>query len=70
MATESTPVRIQKFLAQAGIASRRTIESWIKAERITVNGKVAKPGDRITAGDKVRLEIGRASCRERVYGLV
>ena len=50
------PERIHKFLAQAGIASRRTIESWIKAERITVNGKVAKPGDRITAGDKVRLD--------------
>ena len=56
MSTHTTPVRIQKFLAQAGIASRRQIESWIKAGRITVNGNPAKPGDRITPADKVRLD--------------
>ncbi|MGH8120205.1 MAG: 23S rRNA pseudouridine(2605) synthase RluB [Gammaproteobacteria bacterium] len=56
MSTAHTPERIHKFLAQAGIASRRQVESWIKAGRITVNGKVAQPGDRITAADKVRLD--------------
>ena len=56
MSADSTSERIQKFLAQAGIASRRQIESWIKDGRITVNGKSAKPGDRITPGDKVRLD--------------
>ena len=56
MATDSTPERIHKFLAQAGIASRRTIESWIKAGRLTVNGRTAKLGDRVTLEDKVRLD--------------
>ena len=56
MSTHTTPERIHKFLASAGIASRRQIESWIKAGRITVNGKPAKPGDRITSEDKVRFD--------------
>ncbi len=36
MATE----RLQKFLSQAGIASRRAAEEWIKAGKVSVNGKV------------------------------
>jgi len=34
-------VRLQKFLAQAGIASRRASEQFITAGRVTVNGAVA-----------------------------
>jgi 23S rRNA pseudouridine2605 synthase len=56
MSTSKPPERIHKYLAQAGIASRRQIESWIKAGRISVNGMPAKPGDRITPEDKVRLD--------------
>jgi 23S rRNA pseudouridine2605 synthase len=33
-------MRIQKVLAQAGLASRRQAEHWIQAGRISVNGKV------------------------------
>ena len=35
-------VRLQKFLADAGVASRRASEQIILAGRVTVNGKVAK----------------------------
>jgi len=48
--------RIQKALARAGYGSRRKIEEWIKAGRISVNGETATPGDRIGANDKVRLD--------------
>ena len=34
------PIRLQKVLAQAGLASRREAEKWIQAGRISVNGKV------------------------------
>jgi 23S rRNA pseudouridine2605 synthase len=49
-------IRIQKLLAEAGLGSRRSIEEWIRAGRITVAGQVAKLGDRATAADDVRLD--------------
>jgi 23S rRNA pseudouridine2605 synthase len=49
-------VRLQKLLAAAGFGSRRQIEQWIAAGRVTVAGRVAKLGDRAGAGDDVRLD--------------
>jgi len=48
--------RIQKLLAARGIGSRRQVEAWIADERITVNGKPARPGQPIDARDDVRLD--------------
>lgn len=42
----SEPVRLQKLLARAGVASRRVVEEMIEAGRITVNGQVAELGQR------------------------
>jgi 23S rRNA pseudouridine2605 synthase len=48
--------KIQKRLAQAGLSSRRQIETWIQAGRVSVNGQIAKIGDRITEDDKVFVD--------------
>ena len=48
--------RIQKFLAQSGIQSRRTIEEWIKLQRIKINGKIAKLGDQVDGSEKIQLD--------------
>lgn len=48
--------RLQKVLAQAGIGSRREMEEWISAGRVTVNGNVATLGMRVTDGDKVQVD--------------
>ncbi len=48
--------RLQKVLAQAGIGSRREMEEWISAGRVTVNGTVATLGVRVTDGDKVQVD--------------
>ena len=48
--------KIQKVLANAGLASRRQIENWLREGRISVNGQIAKLGDRITSDDKVRVD--------------
>ncbi|MBP6583971.1 MAG: hypothetical protein KA204_11030, partial [Chromatiaceae bacterium] len=52
----AVPVRIQKVLADAGLGSRREIEGWIEAGRIEINGEVAKLGDRMVPGDRIRLD--------------
>ncbi len=48
--------KLQKVLAQAGFASRRTVEAWIEAGRVSVNGETATLGMRVVAGDLIRTE--------------
>lgn len=48
--------RLQKVLAAAGLGSRRSIEDWIRAGRIAVNGQVADLGQRVLATDRVTLD--------------
>jgi len=48
--------RLQKLLAGAGHGSRRAIEEWIHAGRVTLNDKVAVLGDRATAADRICLD--------------
>ena len=54
--TEQQGERLQKVLAQAGVGSRREMEEWISAGRITVNGEVATLGMRVVEGDVVRAD--------------
>ena len=50
------PERLQKVLARAGLASRREAEEWIRAGRLTVNGRAASLGVRVSPDDEVRLD--------------
>ncbi len=49
-------IRLQKLLAEAGLGSRRTIEEWIRAGRVSVAGRTAQLGDRASRTDEVRLD--------------
>lgn len=51
-------MRLQRFLARAGVASRRQAEELITAGRVRVNGKVAELGSSVTPG-KDRVAIGK-----------
>lgn len=48
--------KIQKVLANAGVGSRRQVEAWIQEGRITINGRLATIGDRMTYHDKVCVD--------------
>lgn len=60
--------RIQKVLASQGIASRREVEAWIAAGRLSVNGEPAAPGAAIGPGDDVRLDGRRLRLQWRGHG--
>jgi len=48
--------KLQKVLAQAGVGSRREMEEWISAGRVTVNGEVATLGMRVVEGDVLKAD--------------
>ena len=55
-APQGGPQRIQKILAQAGVASRRAVEALIREGRITVNGERAAIGQKVAPGDRVLVD--------------
>ena len=55
----SNPVtgeKLQKVLARIGLGSRREIESWIEAGRISVNGQIASLGARVDSLDQILVD--------------
>ena len=52
-------LRLQKFLAQAGLGSRRSCEKFIKDNRVSVNGKVAALGTKVSENDEVTFDGNR-----------
>ena len=52
---EAKPERLQKVLARAGIGSRREMEEWIAAGRVSVNGVTAELGQSVVPTDKIKI---------------
>ena len=48
--------RLQKVLADQGLASRREVEKWIVAGRITINGRIAILGDKINLSELICID--------------
>jgi 23S rRNA pseudouridine2605 synthase len=48
--------KLQKVLASRGLGSRRELERWIEAGRISVNGKIAKLGARVLDEDRILVD--------------
>lgn len=48
--------KLQKVLANLGLGSRRKMERWIEEGRVTIDGSVATLGDRVHAGQALRLD--------------
>lgn len=49
-------MRINKFLAETGIVSRRGADKWIEEGRVTINGKTATVGSKVEDGDAVYVD--------------
>lgn len=61
-------MRLQKYLATCGVASRRKCEEMIAAGRVKVNGETAKVGDTVDPpGDSVLFDGAAVSPEEKIY---
>lgn len=49
------PIRLNKYLAEAGIASRREADVLITKKQVRINGKIAELGQKVEAGDTVEV---------------
>lgn len=49
-------ISLNKFISSQGICSRREADALIEAERVTINDRPASKGNRVFAGDKVRVD--------------
>lgn len=50
------PVRLNRYLASAGVGSRRAVDELIRGGRVTVNGAVAELGSAVEEGDTVEVD--------------
>ena len=56
-------LRLQKYLAQAGLGSRRSCEQLIKDKKILVNGNIAELGAKVSEFDEVYYEGKKVSLK-------
>jgi 23S rRNA pseudouridine2604 synthase len=49
-------MRLNKYISETGVCSRREADAWIVAGRVTVNGLRAELGTKVGEGDDVRVD--------------
>ncbi len=49
-------MRLNKFISETGVCSRRQADQWIEAGRVRVNGAIATLGTQVLDGDEVRVD--------------
>ena len=65
------PIRLNKFLANAGVCSRREADEFIQAGVVTVNGEVVTElGTKITRADEVKFHDQPVKIEKKVYILL
>ncbi len=66
MTNTQYPIRINRYLAQKGYASRRGADLLIESRQVRINGRIAKIGDQVTEGDTVTV-LGQAPLSSYTY---
>ncbi len=57
-------MRLNKYISESGLCSRREADAWIEAGRVTVNGAPGALGTKVGEGDTVQID-GRELPRQR-----
>ncbi len=63
---DAFPMRINKYLAHKGVATRTGVDELIKGSKVLINGNVAKLGDKVLETDKVEVR-GTHTKKNLVY---
>ena len=56
MSAPDKAVRLNKYISETGVCSRREADKWIEAGRVTLNGAPATLGHKVAEGDEVRID--------------
>jgi ribosomal 50S subunit-recycling heat shock protein len=63
-------MRLDKFLKVSRILKRRTVATDVcDANKVSVNGRVAKPGKQLCVGDIVIIEFGQSPLKFEIINL-
>jgi len=62
-------MRINKFISESGVCSRREADAWIQAGRVAINGRTATLGTPVDAGDLVTVDGRPVGARKPVVYL-
>ena len=65
-ADDEYPMRINKYLARDGVATRRGADELVARGKILINGRVAVLGDKVNKSDKVELR-DKSSSKKFLY---
>lgn len=63
-------MRLNKFISETGMCSRRVADEWIERGRVTINGKRATLGSQVAEGDEVRVDqrlISAQKKKKKIY---
>ena len=63
---EENGIRINKFLSEAGVCSRREADRQVELGNITIDGKVAETGARVLPGQTVLFQGKKVSKEEEM----
>ncbi len=63
-------VRINKYLSAAGFCSRREADRLVEAGRVSIDGRIAGMGDKVSDGQKVQVDNKDISVEEEKILLV
>lgn len=64
MANNKSSIRLNKYISESGICSRREADRYIERGNVFINGKRAKIGDQVSAGDRVMVNGNTIEPRE------
>ena len=64
-------MRLDKYLKVSRIIKRRTVAKEVcEGDRVSINGKVAKPSTNVKEGDIIEIQFANRSLKARIINIV